>query len=86
MAELEQAGLADSAAYFQNHQTRMCYADFQEEGYPIGSGSVESEVTQFKHRLDGPGLSWSRQGADNMILIRAAVLDGSFDSRWSRAA
>jgi hypothetical protein len=63
----------------------MRYADFQDEGYPIGSGSVESEVKQFKHRLDGPGLYWSRQGAENMILIRAAVLEGSFDSRWSKA-
>lgn len=86
MAELQQAGVTDSVAYFQNHQARMNYADFQKEGYPIGSGSVESEVKQFKHRLDGPGMYWSRPGAENMILIRAAVLDGSFDTRWARAA
>ncbi len=86
VAELQHAGLTGAAAYFQNHQTRMGYADFQEDGYPIGSGSVESEVKQFKHRLDGPGMYWSRQGAENMILIRAAVLDGSFDTRWSWAA
>jgi hypothetical protein len=86
VAELEQAGLADNAAYFQTHQTRMDYAHFQDEGYPIGSGSVESEVKRFKHRLDGPGMYWSRPGAKNMILIRAAVLDGSFDTRWASAA
>jgi hypothetical protein len=44
LADLEQADLADSAAYSQTHQARMNYADFQAEGYPIGSGSVESEV------------------------------------------
>jgi hypothetical protein len=86
IAELEQAGLADTAAYFQTHQARMSYADFQQQGLPIGSGSVESEVKQFKHRLDGPGMYWSRPGAENMILIRAAVLDGSFDARYSTAA
>jgi hypothetical protein len=86
VADLEQAGLTDSAAYFQTHCARMNYADFQEQGYPIGSGSVESEVKQFKHRLDGPGMYWSRQGAENMILIRATVLDGSFDTRWASAA
>jgi hypothetical protein len=86
VAELEQAGLADSAAYFQTHQARMDYAHFQDEGYPIGSGSVESEVKRFKHRLDGPGMYWSRQGAEHMIRIRAAVLDGSFDRRWACAA
>ena len=86
LTELEPANLADMAAYFLTHQARMAYAESREEGYPIGSGSVESEVKQFKHRLDGPGMSWSRLGAENMILIRAAVLDGSFDTRWSLAA
>ena len=86
VAELERADLADTAAYFQTHQARMDYASFQKEGYPIGSGSVESAVKQFKHRLDGPGMSWSRPGAEHMILLRAAVLDGSFDARWSQAA
>jgi hypothetical protein len=86
LAELQQAGVTDAVAYFHTHQARMGYADFQDEGYPIGSGSVESEVKQFKHRLDGPGMYWSRQGAENMILIRAAVLDGSFDTRSARAA
>lgn len=86
VAELEQAGLADHAAYFQTHQARMDYAHFQDERYPIGSGGVESEVKRFKHRLDGPGMYWSRQGAENMIPIRAAVLDGSFDMRWANAA
>jgi hypothetical protein len=84
--ELENAGLAEPAAYFSTHAPRMHYADFQDAGYPIGSGSVESEVKQFKHRLAGPGMSWSRQGIQHLIRIRAAVLDGSFDSCWSQVA
>lgn len=86
VAELERAKLSEPAAYFRTHAARTHYADFQEAGYPIGSGSVESEVKQFKHRLDGPGMSWSRPGIQHMIRLRAAVLDGSFDSRWSQAA
>ncbi len=86
IAELTQADLAEHAAYFQTHQTRMQYADFYQQGFPIGSGSVESEVKQFKHRLDGPGMYWSRSGAENMLPIRAAVLDGSFDLRCAGAA
>lgn len=86
LAELDQADREDVAAYFQTHQARMAYAQFQAQGFPIGSGSVESEVKQFKHRLDGPGMVWSRPGAEHMILLRAAVLDGSFDARWSQAA
>lgn len=86
VAARDQAGLADSPAYFQTHPARMPDADCPAEGVPIGSASLDSEVTQLKHRLDGPGMSWSRPGAQNMILIRAAVLDGAVDMRWSRAA
>ncbi len=84
--ELNQAGLSEFAHYFQTHQARMRYLDFQEAGLPIGSGSVESEVKQFKQRLAGPGMRWSRPGAERMIPIRAAVLDNSFDARWANAA
>ncbi len=71
---------------FETHQARLRSLDFQEAGLPIGSGSVESEVKQFKQRLTAPGMHWSRPGAERMIPIRAAVLDGSFDQRWDQAA
>jgi hypothetical protein len=86
LAELTQAGLSEFAHYFETHQVRMRYLDFQEAGLPIGSGSVESEVKQFKQRLAAPGMRWSRPGVERMIPLRAAVLDGSFDRRWPQAA
>jgi hypothetical protein len=86
LTDLKQAGLSEFAHYFETHQARMRYLDFQEAGFPIGSGSVESEVKQFKQRLVAPGMRWSRVGAERIIPIRAAVLDNSFDSRWANAA
>jgi len=86
LTELNQLGLSEHAHYFQTHQSRMRYLDFSRAGLPIGSGSVESEVKQFKHRLAAPGMRWSRAGAERMIPFRAAVLDNSFDARWSHAA
>lgn len=83
---LQQAGLSDFCHYFETHQRRMHYHQFQEDGYPIGSGCVESEIKQFKARLTGPGMRWSRPAAQRMLLIRGAVLDGSFDPLWSHAA
>jgi hypothetical protein len=83
---LEQHGLSDEAHYFRVHHRRMQYQEFQEQGYPIGSGTVESGVKQFKVRLTGPGMRWSRPGAERMLVIRAAVLQGSFDTLWQRAA
>ena len=64
----------------------MHYAEFREQGFPIGSGTVESAIKQFKARLSGPGMRWSRPAAQQMLIIRAAVLDRSFDSLWSKAA
>jgi hypothetical protein len=64
----------------------MQYQEFQEQGYPIGSGTVESGVKQFKTRLTGPGMRWSRPAAERMLIIRAAVLQDNFDTLWHRAA
>lgn len=80
--QLEAASLADHAHYFRTHQRRMQYQEFREDGYPIGSGTVESAVKQFKSRLTGAGMRWSRPAAQQMLLIRSAVLDHSFDTRW----
>jgi hypothetical protein len=80
IAPLEAAGLASEAHYFQTHQRRMQYQEFREEGYPIGSGTVESGIKQFKQRLTGAGMRWSRPGADRMLVIRAAVMTKTFDA------
>jgi len=85
IAALHQANLSDDAAYFETHQHRMDYPAFRADGFPIGSGSTESAVKQFKHRLCGPGMRWSRTGLNQMVVIRAAVLDSSFDALWDAA-
>lgn len=82
---LEQANLADQAHYFKTHQRRMRYQEFREDGLPIGSGTVESGVKQFKARLTGPGMRWSRPAVLRMFVLRAAVLNHSFDSLWAVA-
>jgi len=60
--------------------------EFREEGYPIGSGTVESGIKQFKARLTGSGMRWSRPGAERMLIVRASVLGDSFDALWQAAA
>jgi hypothetical protein len=82
---LDTAGLTDHSHYFHTHQRRMRYLEFREAGWPIGSGSVESEVKQYKTRLAGAGMRWSRSGAQRMFVIRSAVLDNSFDALWAIA-
>jgi hypothetical protein len=76
---LKQAGLAEHATYFHTHQRRMQYQEFREEGHLIGSGTVESGIKRFKHRLNGPRMRWLRAAAERMLVIRAAVMSGDFD-------
>lgn len=79
------ADLAAHARYFEHHQRRMQYHEFREGGWLIGSGPVESEVKQFKARLTGPGMRWSRPNTERMLVIRSAVLSDDFDRRWAAA-
>jgi hypothetical protein len=79
-------GQPQSASYFVSHQRRMQYQHVRAEGYPIGSGGVESGIKQFKQRLTGAGMRWSRQGATRMVTLRSAILSGTFHDLWHRAA
>jgi len=85
-APLDAAGLSNHSHYFHTHKRRMQYHQFQDDGFPIGSGSVESSIKQFKARLTGPGMRWSRAGAERMLVIRSSILSDSFDVLWNLAA
>jgi len=58
---------------------------FSDTNYPIGSGTVESGIKRFKHRLSGPGMRWSRPAAERMLVLRAAIMSGTFDELWALA-
>lgn len=84
----EQAkALADAARYFETHRFRIAYQDRRNEGWLIGSGMVESGAKQFKARVGGAGMRWSRAGAENLLPVRAAIMTSKvrFDSRWASA-
>lgn len=86
IAALHQRERDDLAGYFEHHQRRMQYLEFREEGFPIGSGAIESGVKQFKQRLTGTGMRWNADNAHRMLVIRAAVLSDDFVSLWTDAA
>ena len=92
--ELEQAlpakpewaeDLKREAGYFRQHQQRMNYLEMREDNWVIGSGMVEGGAKRYQARLCGPGMRWSRKGAENLTPIRTAVLSGRFDQRWRTA-
>jgi hypothetical protein len=79
--------LLKEAHYFRNNQRRMQYQDCRNAGWPIGSGMVESAAKQFKARVSGPGMRWSRSGASHILSICAVSRSGKkrFEDVWVRA-
>lgn len=66
--------------YFTNNQHRMDYAHFREQGYFIGSGTVESAGKQIATlRLKRAGARWTLRGAVQTAKARAAWLSGQWD-------
>jgi hypothetical protein len=58
--------------------------EMREETWPLGSSMVEGGARQFKERFCGPGMRWSRQGAENLLSVCAAVFSQRFDELWAR--
>jgi hypothetical protein len=77
--------LEKEARYFHRNQHRMRYQEMREDGWAIGSGMVESGAKQFKARFCGPGMRWSRAGAERLVPIRAAIMSHRFDQLWRQA-
>ena len=77
--------LRREAGYFEGHVRRMQYQELREDGWPIGSGMVESACKQFRHRFVGTGMRWSRPGIERLLPVRSAILSRRFDELWSAA-
>ncbi len=88
-AAQEQPAIAEElekeAGYFRNNKRRMNYLEMREEGWLIGSGMVESGIKQFKARFTGPGMHWSRSGAERLLPVRSAIMSRRFDELWQQA-
>lgn len=70
-----------AVTYFTHNQKRMDYARFREQGYFIGSGTVESGGKQISTlRLKRAGARWTERGAVQTAKARAAWLSGNWDS------
>jgi hypothetical protein len=73
--------------YFTHNQKRMEYARFRQQGYFIGSGTVESAGKQIATlRLKRAGARWTERGALLTAKARAAWLSGGWDLLASQRA
>ncbi len=69
--------------YFAGNRKRMRYDEFRAEGYPIGSGTVESGInTVVHHRMKRPGRGWERSNGQAMLAALGELNSGRFERTW----
>lgn len=67
--------------YFRHNSHRTDYPHYVKNGWPIGSGVIESACKRvIAHRLKGPGMRWREHGTNALAHARSLYL--SSDHRW----
>jgi hypothetical protein len=75
--------MQEKLAYLLKREAHMQYPTYQEAGWPIGSGSVESaNKLVVEVRLKGAGMRWGRQNVDPMLVLRNAVCNREWKQSW----
>jgi hypothetical protein len=71
--------------YLQRHQERLDYRFARKGGYPMGSGGIESANKFICHvRLKRSGAWWYVTNANQMLALRCAKYNGTFDRVFAR--
>ena len=61
----------------------MRYDEYLAKGYPIGSGVVEGLCRNFvKDRMELSGMRWTEIGAEAMLELRSAKINGVWTEFW----
>jgi hypothetical protein len=69
--------------YLSSRQEMMQYSLFQQTGWPIGSGMVESaNKVVMQMRLKGPGMRWEPSHVNPMLALRGAVCNERWEEAW----
>jgi hypothetical protein len=70
--------LATERGYFRTNAERMHYASYREQGWPIGSGAVESAAKHLvQQRMKRAGMRWGDLGARAILHLRCAMLNAT---------
>jgi len=75
--------LAENRAYLEKRVAQMQYPRFQQQGWPIGSGMVESgNKLVVEARLKGAGMHWARSHVNGMLGLRNIVCSDRWSQEW----
>jgi uncharacterized protein UPF0236 len=71
--------------YLQNHRGRTYFGRLRRGGYPLGSGGMESSNKFICHvRLKRSGAWWYEESSNQMLALRCAKYNGTFDQVFTR--
>jgi hypothetical protein len=71
--------------YLERNRKHMRYEICLAKGYPIGSGVIEGACRNLiNDRLELTGMSWTLQGAESMMRLRAVHINKDWDAFWAQ--
>ncbi len=74
--------IQEQVNYLHKRKPRVDYPSYQQQGWPIGSGSDErSHRLVMQAHLKGPGMQWRPEHINPLLALRLALLN----ERWSEA-
>ena len=72
-------------AYLKKREKQIQYATFQAQGWPIGSGIVESgNKLVVEARLKGSGMHWHETHVNPMLALRNIVCSNRWKEEWPK--
>lgn len=79
--------VAEKLAYLEKREAHMQYPLYQEQGWPIGSGVVESgNKVVMQERMKGAGMHWAPAHVNPMLALRTAQRNRRWDEAWQQSA
>ncbi len=83
----EAAQVSGNLTYLEKRQDQLRYPLFQAQGWPIGSGIVESgNKLVVEARLKGAGMHWARAHVNPMLAIRNILCSDRWKQEWPKIA
>lgn len=68
--------------YFETHRDHLDYATFEQLGYPLGSGAMESACKQFQTRFKRSGQFWTQPGDEKLLCLTTFRMSGRWHELW----
>jgi len=77
--------ISGNLAYLQKRKEQMQYPLFQAQGWPIGSGIVESgNKLVVEARLKGSGMHWAEEHVNPMLALRNIICSDRWKEEWPK--